>query len=520
MADLPAGWESAILENVAAINMGQSPPSSTYNNAKNGLPFYQGKAEFGVLYPTAVKYCSEPKKTAQEGDVLISVRAPVGPTNFCPALSCIGRGLAAITSLGGIPNSYLFYFLRYIEPWLSRQGTGSTFTAISGKNLAGLRILVPPLLEQKRIVKKLQTLLPRVDSCRERLDKIPLILKRFRQSVLAAACSEGTPIHLDDILTDIRYGTSKPCKRENIGTPVLRIPNIGEMQISQSDIKYGKFTEKELQKLLLKEGDLLLIRSNGSVSLVGKAAIVSSAEEGFAYAGYLIRLRIDREQALPSYVNLALATQSVREQIEVPARSTSGVHNINAGEVKELEINLPSLEAQQEIVRRVKSLFEMADAVQKRYITGKAAVDNLTQSILAKAFRGELVPQNPDDLPAPQPGKWFVYALQCSNDSIYIGHCKDVLDRWKQHASGRGVDWTKKYPPQRLVHWEEFDSRENAVIREKELKTGFGRKWLKRELAAGRTRQAGEPASVLLERIREKRATAEKPARRRKKTLK
>jgi predicted GIY-YIG superfamily endonuclease len=173
--------------------------------------------------------------------------------------------------------------------------------------------------------------------------------------------------------------------------------------------------------------------------------------------------------------------------------------------IKTIPFRLPPFAEQQEIAYRVEGLFALADQIEARYAKAKAHVEKLTQSILAKAFRGELVPQDPNDLPAPRPGVWFVYVLECADGSHYIGHTDDVEKRWCEHAGGRGSDWCRAHPPVSLAYWEQLDSREAAVRREKDLKTGFGRNWLKREIAAGRTRQAGEPASVLLERIRQQR---------------
>ena len=135
----------------AKIIMGQSPPSETYNKDGRGLPFFQGKADFGEMYPKVRMYCNAPKKIANEGDILISVRAPVGPTNINSQKSCIGRGLAAIRSENGSDAKYLLYFLRYYEPKLARLSKGSTFDAIGKDDLAKIPIPLPPLPEQQRI---------------------------------------------------------------------------------------------------------------------------------------------------------------------------------------------------------------------------------------------------------------------------------------------------------------------------------------------------------------------------------
>ena len=110
--EIPEGWAMTTLGEACMVIQGQSPPSSTYNAKGTGLPFLQGKAEFTELYPEAVKWCSAPSKVADPGDVLISIRAPVGPTNLCAVKSCIGRGLAAIRPQGGVPSRYALYALR------------------------------------------------------------------------------------------------------------------------------------------------------------------------------------------------------------------------------------------------------------------------------------------------------------------------------------------------------------------------------------------------------------------------
>ena len=146
-------WPRVRLDEIAEIVMGQSPPGETYNDEGNGLPFFQGKADFGDQYPTPRKWCSAPTRVAEIGDILLSVRAPVGPTNVAREKSCIGRGLAAIrVNPACAEQTYLRFFFRYVEPILSLQGQGSTFAAIKRNEVVSLKVPLPPLSEQRRIV--------------------------------------------------------------------------------------------------------------------------------------------------------------------------------------------------------------------------------------------------------------------------------------------------------------------------------------------------------------------------------
>lgn len=187
MSNLPNNWLEAAIADIAGIEMGQSPDSRSYNSEGKGLPFFQGKAEFQAVFPEIRKWCSEPTKVVERGDILLSIRAPVGPTNVAPEKSCIGRGLAGIRAETGVNQAYLYYFFKSIEPWLSEQGTGSTFAAISGQFVRDIVCPIAPTSEQTLIVAKLEELLTDLDAGMAELKAAQKKLAQYRQSLLEAA---------------------------------------------------------------------------------------------------------------------------------------------------------------------------------------------------------------------------------------------------------------------------------------------------------------------------------------------
>jgi len=147
---VPEDWEVVRLGDVAEIIMGQSPPGSSYNERGEGLPFLQGKAEFGSLHPKHIKYTTAPMKIAPKNSVLLSVRAPVGDVNISEIEYCIGRGLSSLSLPTG-SNIFLFYMLNHLEKELEKEGTGSTFKAITKSKLINLLLPLPPLPIQQKI---------------------------------------------------------------------------------------------------------------------------------------------------------------------------------------------------------------------------------------------------------------------------------------------------------------------------------------------------------------------------------
>jgi len=332
----------------------------------------------------------------------------------------IDNNVMAVKARHEAVDRYVHFFLRTVD--FSRTVRSTTVPSLRKGDIESLALPLAPRAEQQRIADKLDTVLASVDACGDRLARAAPLLKRFRQSVLASAtagrltedwrAANGVEIDhhiawakrtLGTIAIDLRYGTAKKCDYQQNGIGVLRIPNIAEGgRISVKDLKRAEFTPAELHSLRLAEGDLLIIRSNGSVDLVGRTSVVTAAEVGLLFAGYLIRLRIDFSGAVPQFVYLSLCAPALRTLIESTAKSTSGVNNINSEELRRLPLMLPSLAEQTEMVRRVETLFAFADRLEARLAQARTAVDRLTPSLLAKAFRGELVPQDPADEPAAE----------------------------------------------------------------------------------------------------------------------
>ena len=185
----PDGWTLSALTEVADVTMGQSPPGSTYNWNGTGLPFFQGKAEFGPDHPTVRKWCTAPTRIAEAGDILMSVRAPVGPTNIADQRSAVGRGLAVIHPGDDIPSSLLRHAIELQEDEIASWGTGSTFTAISKRHFHQIAVPLPPVQERERLAQMLDASVALQRSSSGHLLRARRVINRFRQALLAAACS-------------------------------------------------------------------------------------------------------------------------------------------------------------------------------------------------------------------------------------------------------------------------------------------------------------------------------------------
>lgn len=394
-----SNWQIKKLGEVCNIIMGQSPPSDTYNENAKGIPFFQGKAEFTDLYPIVKKYCSKPTKIAEPFDILLSVRAPVGTTNIANQQCCIGRGLAAIRFEN---YKYGFYFLRSIQHELDSKGTGTTFRAISGETIRETLIPYPSLETQHAIVSKIEELFSELDQGIADLKTAQAQLKVYRQSVLKHAFEgkltnknvkegelpEGWEMKtIGDVSYNVEYGSGAKSKKEG-KIPVLRMGNIQNGIFDWEDLVYTD-DDNEIEKYLLKKNDVLFNRTN-SAEWVGKTAIYKG-ERPAIFAGYLIRINRKEELIDAQYLTYYLNTKKAKEYGNSVRSFGVNQSNINGTKLKTYPIPLPSLKEQHLIVQEIESRLSVADKMEESIQESLQKAEALRQSILKKAFSGELV---------------------------------------------------------------------------------------------------------------------------------
>ncbi|HHG3202123.1 TPA: restriction endonuclease subunit S [Vibrio parahaemolyticus] len=191
LSEIPIGWSTTPLKYVASINMGQSPSSEDCNIDGIGVPFLQGNAEFGVKSPTEKQFCPIPKKVAKAGDLLFSVRAPVGSLNFANKDFGIGRGLCSIRGTNAISQSFLWWVLPSYKYQFDAIATGSTFEAVSAEEVGNLNLALPPILEQTQIANFLEHETAKIDTLIEKQEQLIKLLKEKRQAVISHAVTKG-----------------------------------------------------------------------------------------------------------------------------------------------------------------------------------------------------------------------------------------------------------------------------------------------------------------------------------------
>ncbi|RNT21259.1 hypothetical protein B9031_025150 [Klebsiella aerogenes] len=414
----PSKWEKVELSDIAIFQNGYAFKSSTYIDSGDFVIRIGNVHDTGInlnnpAYVNATELNTEKFRLSQ-GDILMSLTGNVGRTAFIkeehlPAV--LNQRVAKVVFSSLIEKKFSFYLLRsnIVQSELLKCAKGAAQLNISTKDLDKIVVGIPSIREQKIIAEKLDTLLAQIDSTKARLEQIPQILKRFRQAVLVSAVngklqaesSNKECCTIDSLcLTsfDGPFGSKlKTSDYTNSGIRVVRLENIGHLEFNsekETYISHEKY--KSLYSNTLKENDLIF---SSFVDEDVRVCLMPQSEQTFINKADCFCLRVNPSLASPHYLALVLASKTSYEQIKEKVQGITRPR-INLRTLRSLKFDIPDLKDQLEIVRRVEQLFAYADTIEKQVNSALTRVNSLTQSILAKAFRGELTAQwraeNPD----------------------------------------------------------------------------------------------------------------------------
>ena len=339
--------EYVMLKDVCAINMGQSPDSDSYNDNGEGVPFFQGNADFGERYPVTRKWCSAPTKMAVPEDILISVRAPIGAVNYAREKCCIGRGLAALTpDKTKVSQEFIFWLLKGKNDELNSKGTGSTFKAIGRKVLEETKVPNIPLekqLECSEILEKVYAVIQHRKSELQMLDD--LIKARFVElfgdlRMNTKGWNIKTFDELSYLITDGEHATPK---RTTEGIFLLSARNIFNHSLQLADVDYIDQEEYDriAKRVVPQEGDVL-ISCSGTIGRC--CSVPADIKFQMVRSAALIRFK---EEIKPIFAEYMITSDYLQEQIN-SSKTASSQANLFQGKIKALKGFVPPIELQDE----------------------------------------------------------------------------------------------------------------------------------------------------------------------------
>ena len=449
MDELPDSWAwSTIGELSAYIQRGKSPKYTE----RSALPVINQKCiRWNKLELQHLKFIHPEQFEAWDaarfiapGDILWNStgtgtvgRAYLVQAQDCEPPKVVDSHVSIVRPEASVDPRHLFNWIKgpNVQGKIEDMCDGTTNQIeLSRAAIAETPIPVAPRGEQTRIADQLDALLARVQSCNDRFDSIPALLKRFRQAVLDAATTgvltrdwrdengkaasgsqqstwaKSKTMHslpegwrwvpFADFLNGFRSGTSGVPGNELTAFPVLRSSSVRPMQVDLEDVRYLPNATRIRADDLLVDGELLFTRLSGSLEYVANCAVVRGlGSRRIYYPDRLFRARLLRPKQ-GAYFELCFASPLLRRHLTVEAKSSAGHQRISMGAVTDFPIPLPPDDEQAEIVSRAEKMLKLANRIEARYTAANVQAQRLSPLLLAKAFRGELVPQDPNDEPA------------------------------------------------------------------------------------------------------------------------
>ncbi|MBV2128638.1 restriction endonuclease subunit S [Arsukibacterium indicum] len=433
---LPSEWLTTNLEMIGEVVTGKTPSKKNSEYFGGAIPFIkpgdvndQGNIEFTDEHLTELGAATVP--TIPKGSIVVTCIGNLGRCAITTERSATNQQINSVLPFSNVDVKFIYYQMRTLKEWMVSESSATTVTIINKSKFSQAPLVLPPLAEQKVIAEKLDTLLAQVDNTKTRLERIPEILKRFRQSVLAAAVSGklteewrasrnirlGIVKKIGDVANVVRGGSPRPS-----GHPDFfggDIPWITVKELTKDKFKYLVSTGDYLTELgstksrMIYEGTLLLTNSGATLGVPKISKINGCINDGVVAI-------LNVEEPLKSYIYYSLLSMT---EILRSVNQGAAQPNLNTGIVKAIEILIPECEEEQsEIVRRVEELFAFANRIEHAAQAALSRVNNLTQSILAKAFRGELTADwraaNPDLISGENSAEALLARIKAERDKV------------------------------------------------------------------------------------------------------
>ena len=382
------------ISDVCELIAGQSPPSNTYNDKGEGIPFFQGKTDFGYLFPIVRSWCTAPQKIAFPNDILISVRAPVGPTNINTVKSCIGRGLSAIRCTEKIDTKFLLYYLRSNEDKIAEKANGSTFSAITQKDLQQIQIPFPPLATQQKIA----FILDAADAYRQKTKTLIEKYDQLAQSLFLDMFGDPqTNIKLwktvefgdhIDILTDYHANGSYENLNEHVDLKntldyalMIRTTDLERKNFEGDVICISESAYHFLKKTKVYGGEIIInkIGSAGKVYLMPRL----NRPVSLGMNAFMLRLKSSLNHIFAYFL---LKSQYGEQEIQKRVKGAV-TKTIRKDAVRAIPIIVPPITLQNKFAERI----QLIEVQKQKAQASLQKAEDLFNSLLQRAFKGELV---------------------------------------------------------------------------------------------------------------------------------
>ena len=403
-----ASWQRVHLREVAHVLNG-FPFDSAGFNAERGMPLARIR---DVLAGRTSTYFDGPFDSAYvlaDGDLLVGMDGDFNAARWKGGRALLNQRVCKIAVDSNLYEPRLLDALLPVYLAAINAETSSvTVKHLSSRTIEDIWLPLPPRHEQQRLADKLDELLGDLEAAIVDLTAARRKLALYRQSLLKSSVegslTDGTsacwPMVSMAALPGLAMANGRSVPTAESGAKVLRLTCIRQGRVDLSQFKHGAWSEAEAAPFAVREGDLLVVRGNGSLGLVGRAGLVPPCSEAIAYPDTLIRVRADPSVVRPAWLACVWESQSVRTHLEGRARTSAGIYKISQPDIESACIPLPSVDAQDEALAALDAALMPLASVEAEITAAERLAFAQRQNILRAAFSGQLVPQDPNDEPA------------------------------------------------------------------------------------------------------------------------